>query len=256
MIRFLDFLRKIFPWCVRHYNRLQINGITNLPKKGSAIIAPNHSGGFDLDNFVLMSALEHFKTNNPARKRIWLCYWDKWAVEDPIWGALVQKFSPIPISLTGKGIPYNLVDKLIERGEFIAIMPEGHSASYREGYQIWKFYPGVIKLHLKYKIPIIPTACLGFSKAIPILSNKYNSDEVPPWENEVFFPISFPRKLIIHFGKPIMFEDYFDQEVDKTVMFKLANIVRQKVKETISIYRIGISRKNPFGKKRKSLKIR
>ena len=165
MIRFFDFLRKFFPWWMRVYHRLEIRGIENLPKEGSAVIAPNHSGSFDLDNFSIMSALEHFKTRNPARKRIWLCYWDKWAVEEPMWAPWVQKFSPIPINLQGKGIPFRLVDKIVQRGELIAIMPEGTSATIQEGYRIWKFYPGVIRLHLRYKIPIIPTACIGFVKA-------------------------------------------------------------------------------------------
>jgi len=247
--RFGDWLRKIHPWWLRHYHRLEVRGIENLPKNGSAVIAPNHSGGLDLDNFCIMSALEHFKTTNPARKRIWLCYWDLWAVESPPFSSWVQKFSPIPISMTGKGIPYPLVEKIIERGELIAIMPEGHSAALYEGYRLWKFYPGVIKLHLRYRIPIIPTAMIGFVIAAPIFSNRYNSEKVPPWEKETMFLLAFPRKLIVHFGKPIMFEDYFNQEVDKATMYKLANKVRAKVKETISIYREGVSWTNPHGKK-------
>ena len=129
MIRFWEWLRKIFPWFVRYYNRLEIHGIENLPTSGSAIIAPNHSGGLDYDNFSLMSALDHFKSSDPRRRRIWLCYWDYWAIGDNIWSKWVQKFSPIPINLEGKGIPYRLVDKLVERGELMAIMPEGHSAA-------------------------------------------------------------------------------------------------------------------------------
>ena len=250
--RFGDWLRKAFPWWIRHYHRLEVRGINNLPKTGSAIIAPNHSGGLDLDNFTLMSALEHFSTSNQARKRIWLCYWDLWAVESPPFSSWVQKFSPIPISVTGKGIPYPLVDKLVERGELIAIMPEGHSAALYEGYRLWKFYPGVIKLHLRYKIPIIPTANIGFVVAAPIFSNRYNAKKIPPWEKETVFPIALPRKLIIHFGKPIMFEDYFDKDVDKTTMFKLASIVRDKVAETISLYKEGVSWNSPHGKKRKN----
>ena len=53
----------------------------------------------------------------------------------------------------------------------------------------------------------------------------------------------------IHFGKPISFNDYFDKDIDKKMMYKLARIVKENVKETIQIYRKDISIKNPYGKK-------
>lgn len=252
IIRFWDWLRRFFPWWVRYYNRFEVRGIENLPNKGSAIIAPNHSGGLDLDNFCLMSALEQFKDNQPTRKRIWLCYWDKWAVGDNSWSSWVQKFTPIPINLTGKGIPYQIVDKLVSRGELIAMMPEGHSAALHEGYRLWKFYPGVIKLHLRYQIPIIPTASIGFVKAAPIITHQYNPKLIPPWEKELMLPFIFPFKLILHFGKPITFENYFNQDVDKETMLKLANDVKRKVKKMISLYRKDVSWATPYGKKVKN----
>lgn len=244
-------LRKVLPWFIRYYNRLEVKGIKNLPKIGSAIIAANHSGGLDLDNFCLMSALEHLKTNNKKRKRIWLCYHDIWASDDNIWGKFVSQFSPIPISLTGGGIPYDLVDKIVNRGEIIAIMPEGCSASLKDGYLLWKFYPGVIKLHLRYKIPIIPTAMIGFMDAAPRFPSNYHPEKIPLWEHERMIPFIFPRKLIIHFGKSISFKDYFDvnlyKKIEKKTMYNLARIVRKKVKDTINIYRANISKNNPLG---------
>jgi len=251
-MNFLQFLRRLFPWFVRHYNRLEVRGIHNLPKKGSAVIAPNHSGGFDWDNFSLMSALDHFKTNNPARKRIWLCYWDVYSVETPIFAPWVQQFSPIPVSLTGKGIPYDLTDKIVKRGELMAIMPEGHSASIKEGYQLWKFYPGAIKLHLRYKIPLIPTAIIGMVRAAPIWGSDYNPKSVPPWESERFMPFVLPRKMIIHFGKPVFFDKYYDMDVDKATQYKLASELRKEARKVISIYRKGTSIRNPYGKKVKN----
>ncbi|MBD3337486.1 MAG: hypothetical protein GF353_00165 [Candidatus Lokiarchaeota archaeon] len=250
--RFSELLRKFFPWWIRHYNRLEIRGFKNLPISGSAIIAPNHSGAWDLDNFCLMSALEHFKTSNPQRKRIWLCYWDKWCVGDNLWSRWVQKFSPIPISMMGAGISYELVDLIVKRGELIAIMPEGHSAALYEGYRLWKFYPGVIKLHLKYKIPVIPTAMIGFVKASPFYSNRYNPKKIPPWDREVMAPILFPFKLIIHFGRPLYFEEFYEETLDKSEFYDLANKVKFEVQKLISKYREKVSWTNPYGKRKKN----
>jgi len=69
MHRILQKWRESFPWWVRRYHRLQIRGLSHLPKQGSAIIAANHSGGFDLDNFWIMSLFDHIKVINPARKQ-------------------------------------------------------------------------------------------------------------------------------------------------------------------------------------------
>ena len=243
IMRFWDWLRKIFPWWIRYYNRFEVKGMENIPLRGSAIIAPNHSGGLDFDNFCLMSALEQFELEDPARKRIWLCYWDKWSIGDNLWSHWVQKFSPIPISLTGQGIPYKLVDKIVEKGELIAMMPEGHSASIKEGYKLWKFYPGVIKLHLRYKIPIIPTAAIGFVEAAPIIFNYYNPRKIPPWEKELMVPFILPRKIFFHFGKPIIYKRYFDQDPNKQILFRLAEDLRKEVKKVIALHKKSTSRR-------------
>jgi 1-acyl-sn-glycerol-3-phosphate acyltransferase len=248
MIRFWEWLRNFFPWFVKYYNRLELRGIENLPQNSSAIIAPNHSGGLDYDSFSLMSSLDRIKSTSYQGKRIWLCFWDIWSIGNNPWASWVQKFTPIPINLEGEGIPFKLVDKLVEKGELIAIMPEGHSAAIQEGYRLWKFYPGVIRLHLRYKIPIIPTASIGFVQASPILAHRYNPKKIPPWEKELMVPFILPRKLIFHFGEPIMFEDYFNKEVPKKQMYYLAYNVKKEVKNLISKYYKNVSYINPYGK--------
>lgn len=232
----LSFLRQIFPKWMRYYHQLEIKGIQNLPKDQSTIIAPNHSGGWDWDNLCLMSLLDHIPNPQEHRKRIWLCYWDRWAVQAGAFSRWVQQFSPIPINLEGKGIPYRLVDKIVQRKELIAIMPEGHSASIHEGYSLWRFYPGVIKLHLRYQIPIIPTAMIGFVHTAPIVSIQYNPHLVPSWEKEVMIPPIFPKKLKVIFGEPFEFKDEYDKDHTKSDLYALASQVRTKVKKLIQIH--------------------
>ncbi len=237
VLHIYDFMRILFPKWVKYYNRFELKGLENLPKSGSAIIAPNHSGGWDWDNLCLMSAFDHVKTSRKDRKRIWLLYWDLWSRDIYYFARWVQRFSPIPISLTGKPLPYSLIDQVVKRGELLAIMPEGHSASIHEGYSLWRFYPGVIKLHLRYKIPIIPTACIGFVECAPIVSVKYNPNIKPPFEKEVMIPPVFPRKLLIHFGSPLSFPKYFGKDPSKEEMNLMLNRVRTEVKLLISKYR-------------------
>lgn len=243
-----DVLRKIIPFWLRYYHRMQVTGISNLPKENSAIIAGNHSGGFDLDNFAIMSALEHFSHLPLHRRRIWECYHDRWAVDEYLWARLVQRFSPIPINLDGKGFPYPLIDRIVHRKELIAIMPEGHSASVHEGYLLWKFYPGVIRLHLRYEIPIIPTAFIGFITASPIVATRYVPEVVPPWKDEVMIAPLLPRRLGIHFGNQLEFHEYYGQSISKAKQYELAAIVREHVKKEIVKYRKNVDKTHPLGK--------
>ena len=258
------FLRKAIPFTARYWNRLEIRGLNNIATPGSKLLAVNHGGGWDYDNFTIMSALDYVTTSNPARKHIWLYAWDKWCDStsgfEGAWSDIYRKFSAIPIHIEKKGkppIPWQMVANIVKKGELMVICPEGHSAALYEGYRLWRFYPGVIKIHLRYKVPILPTAMIGFVQSVPMLANRYNPDAVPPWEDERMlpFPIPFPwHKLIIHIGEPLSFPEYFGKEISKAKQFELANIVKEKVRGLISQYRSGVDKDHPMGFKIKSLK--
>jgi len=241
-------VRKIFPWCVKYYHRLEIHGLENLPCSGSAIIAPNHSGGLDYDNFCLMSVFDTFPLKHPLRRKLWLLYDDRSVVPRNLWTRWVRHFTPLPVNLTHKrGINYPLVDKAVARGDWIGIMPEGHTAAVYEGYRLWRFFPGVIKLHLRYKIPIIPTAMIGFVKAAQKVTQIYDPQKVPSFSHQTYLPLIIPRKLIIHFGTPLQFPEYYGQTLDKADLFQLAGKVRKAVRSEISRYIPHASWKFPYG---------
>jgi 1-acyl-sn-glycerol-3-phosphate acyltransferase len=247
MIYLGDFFRKLTPWWMKYYHRLELKGLENLPKSGSAILAGNHGGGFDYDNFGLMTAFETLPLASEYRRRVWLLYDDRSVTPKNLWTSWVRKFTPIPVSLTNGGIPYRLLDKVVNKGDWIAIMPEGHSAAIYEGYRLWKFFPGVIRLHLRYKIPIIPTANIGFMTAVQKIGQVYHPDRVPAFTNQIYLPLIFPTKIIIDFGPPISFPEYFDCELDKPTLFNLAAEVRKRVRIQIQKYFPGASWKYPYG---------
>jgi 1-acyl-sn-glycerol-3-phosphate acyltransferase len=259
---FLKTFRKAIPFIARHWNRYEIRGLENIASDGSKLLAINHSGGWDYDNFLIMSALDHIKTENTARKKIWLFAMDTWCDStdgfEGLWSNLYRPFYTIPIDVEKKKkepIPWNKVDKIVDKGELMCICPEGHGAALYEGYRLWKFYPGVIKIHLKYKIPIIPCAHIGPIIASPMFSNKYDPNERYPWVSEMPSPIPFilPYKIFLHIGKPIYFQDYYDKEISKEKMFELASIVRGKVAEIISLYRKNVTDDNVMGFKNKQM---
>ncbi len=259
---FLKGFRKAIPFIARYWNHYEIRGLEHIASPGSKVLAINHGGGWDYDNFLIMSALDYVRTNNPARKCIWLFAWDKWCDSttgfEGIWSDLYRQYSAIPIHIEKKGkppIPWEKVDEIVQRGELMVMCPEGHSAARYEGYRLWKFYPGVIKVHLRYRIPIIPAAHIGPTEVLPILNNKYDPNQVPPWIHEKIFPFPLPapQKMILHLGAPITFEEYYGKTVDNATLFKLAAQVRTKVAELIAMYRHGVTWEHPYGTKVKEM---
>ncbi len=256
---FTKFFRRYIPFLARYWNHYEIRGLEHIASPGSKLLAINHGGGWDYDNFLIMSALDYVRSNNPARKRIWLFAWDKWCEStegfEGLWSNLYRPFTVIPIHVEKDGkkppIPWDLVDEIVERGELMVICPEGHSAARREGYRLWRFYPGVIKVHLRYQIPIIPTGHIGVLQALPMMRSSYDPSLVPPWTQEMPFPIPFPlpHKIFLHLGTPMTFSEHYGRAVDKATMYRLADRVRTEVAGIVGQYRANVSETNPYGVK-------
>ncbi len=212
------------------YNRLKVIGIENIPE-GPAIIAPNHSGGFDLD-IVAISDCCH-----PTRA-IEVLIMDEWHYINSLWGKYWVA-SGIPLWLKG-GIRWQYINPYLHaKGSqfpgLVCIFPEGQSGLFHRRHVINQFFPGVVRIALKYKVPIVPTTTIGFHKINPILSE--NRPEHGPPEPSSMAPIPLPFKAKIEFGKPFELDEYYDKKITKEEEWWIANnIIRPKVAKLRSKY--------------------
>ena len=212
------------------YNRLKVGGVENIPE-GPAIITPNHSGGFDLD-IVAISHCCH-----PTRD-IEVLIMDRWHYITSTWGKYWTA-SGIPLWLRG-GLRWQYINPYLhEKGSqypgLVCMFPEGQSGLFHRRHLINKFFPGVVRIALKYEVPIVPTATVGFHKISPILNEK-RPEHGPP-KPTMMLPIPLPFKAKIEFGKPFELDEYYGQELTKEEEWWIANnIIRKKVAKIRSKY--------------------
>ncbi len=220
----------LFGQYLKFYHRLEVKAVENIPK-GAAVIAANHSGGYDLD-IVVISDFCH-----PSRE-IQVLIMDKYHYMYSMWGRYWVA-SGIPLWLSG-GIRWQYINPYLDKKGskypgLVCMFPEGHSGLFQKREILNKFFPGVVRIALKYKVPIIPTATYGFQRAIPILK-EYPQEHGPP-DPILFSLIPFPVKLIVEFGEPIKLNDYYNMKLTKEEEYWIANeIIRPKVAQLRAKY--------------------
>ncbi len=220
----------LFSQYFKYFHRLEVRGLENIPK-GAALIAPNHTGGYDMD-IVAISHCCH-----PTRE-IQVLIMDKYHYLNSAWGRYWVA-GGIPLWLTG-GIRWQYINPYLhKKGSqypgLVCMFPEGQSGLFQLRHVLHKFFPGIVRIALKYKVPIVPVASLGFHRAIPIFK-EYKQDHGPP-DPILFSPISFPFKLKIEFGEPFELDKYYDQPLTKEEEWWIANhIIRLKVAKLLSKY--------------------
>jgi len=202
---------------LRVWHRFEVIGLENIPD-GPALIAANHGGGFDLD---IMALGDCCHPTRPIHTLIDV----NWHFLNHWWGRYFIG-GGIPLWTRG-GIRWEYLDPYLKPGGgqypgLVAIFPEGHSGTFRNRHVLWPFFPGVVRIAVKYRVPIVPTAMIGFHYAVPILTEK-NRDHGP---NDIFFlPFAFPAKLKAEFGKPFELTEYYDKSLSRSEEFQIANEV-------------------------------
>jgi 1-acyl-sn-glycerol-3-phosphate acyltransferase len=156
----------------RCYFRIEFRGAEGVPTEGPVIIAPNH-----------VSYLDPIWVSLPVGRRLRYMTWDRmFAV--PVLGPLMRAFGAFPVKVeTGDRAALRLSLTHLRSGGALMVFPEG-SRSRTGGTQPFK--PGVIRLALDTRAPIVPVTIIGGYRAFS------------PWHR---FPR--PRKVSIIFHAPL-----------------------------------------------------
>lgn len=151
-----------FETLYRRWFRVSVEGVDQLPAEGRALVVANHSGTLPWDGVMLKLAvrLEH------ARKREL-----RWLAEDfvfhmPFLGAFMNRIGAV------RACQEN-AERLLAQQKLVAVFPEGvHGLGklYRHRYQLQRFgRGGYVKLALRTRTPIFPTAIIGAEETHPLL---------------------------------------------------------------------------------------
>jgi 1-acyl-sn-glycerol-3-phosphate acyltransferase len=179
--------------CDRYF-RTQSSGVEHVPRSGRAILVANHGGALPIDAALLCFDVDR------ATGRIVRPIADRFVPSLPLISTWFARIGAVVGSHANVG-------HLLERGELIAIWPEGAAGiakPVRERYQMKQWRVGHAELALRYRAPIVPVAILGSEESWPVLGRitRFRRFGVP------FLPVPltpFPLPLRHHivYGTPI-----------------------------------------------------
>jgi 1-acyl-sn-glycerol-3-phosphate acyltransferase len=219
--------RSYFRWYFRLYHRLEVSGVENIPD-GAALVIANHSGGFDLD-IIALSQFAH-----PERPIHALIAQD-WHYLNSPWGRYYVG-SGIPLWTRG-GIRWDYIDPYLDGNGshypgLVAIYPEGNSSTFSRRHVLGTFFPGVVRIALRYRVPIVPAAMIGFCNASPIF---WEIERDHTANDAICPPFALPVKLKIEFGAPLDLSDYYGVRLSREEEYWVANeVVRPRLAELLS----------------------
>lgn len=210
---------------MRKYFRLETEGIENIPKRGAAVIIPNHSGysGFD----AMLLSHEIFRGANRIPRVMTHHLW--FLTETTAIPA--QKMGFIEAS-TENGI------RLLKKNNIVVLFPEGESGNFKptlERYQLQEFKRGFIRMALKTQAPLVPTLILGAEETHINLSQlkftKFLKGTVLPLPLNI---LPLPVKWKIKFLEPIKLPYKPEAAEDTELVREIAQEIQEKMQKALN----------------------
>ncbi|MEP6858970.1 MAG: lysophospholipid acyltransferase family protein [Deltaproteobacteria bacterium] len=178
------------------YFRVSSSGIEHVPASGPTIVIANHGGILPID--AAMLCLDLLLRTDPPRVPRALA--DHFVASLPIVGTL---FARLGVVMGTRGN----ARRLLERGELLAIWPEGVSGpakpfSHRYELQAWR--TGFAELALRYHAKVIPAAIVGAEESWPMIAKLAGVHALHiPYLPIPATPLPLPAHFHIRYGEPI-----------------------------------------------------
>lgn len=163
--------------------RIKVVGKENMPRKGGVIVAINHRSNWDV---VVAGAVSPRQLGYMAKAELF---------NNKLFGALIKALGAFPVQ-RGKG-DIGAIKAALTRlrdGETVAMFPEGRRVKENEKVTA---KPGAVMIAHKAKVPVVPVK----------ISGKYR----------------FMSKLTVTFGKPVTYENLYEEKLTVEQLGSLAN---------------------------------
>jgi len=233
-------LRPLLEFFYRRYWRVQTDGLEHIPRAGAALLVGNHSGGIPLDGAMIVAAID---LEHPQHRVVRFLY-DRFVAAMPLMGQLYNRMGSVLAS-------FDNARRLLEMGEVVGIFPEG-VAGVAKGiwhrYELQPFHSGFVRLSLKLRVPIIPTAVVGAEETYPVIGKWEHLGPLKQLLNVPYVPVTplfpwlgalgmvpLPTRWHIRFGAPIRFyaETRLRRPPSRATAAKLAERVRRHVQAMV-----------------------
>lgn len=209
---------------VRKYFRVEIEGLENIPRKGPALITPNHSGYMGID----AALLAHILTQNAKRiPRI---------LTHHFW--FLTKTTALPAQKMGftEATYQNGLEEL-KKHHLVVIFPEGEAGNFKptqQMYELQEFRRGFVRMALETGAPIVPCIVIGAEESQINLSNlkltKFLKGLVIPLPLNV---IPLPVKWKIKFLEPIELPYGKKAAKDMNLIREISDEIQEKMQDAL-----------------------
>lgn len=216
------YLPHLFMTLMDKYFRLEIYGKENIPKKGRALICPNHSGfaGFD----AMLLSHEIFKHIHRVPRTLTHHLWFK----TEFTSSSAHKLGYIEAS-TENG------EKELKKNHLLIIFPEGEDGNFKptnKAYQLQKFKTGMVRMALSTNAPIVPTLIIGAEEThINLKKINFGKDISFPLPFNVF---PFPIKWKMVFLPPIDLTEFKKYQSDKKWIKQKTNEIQNLMQSNLN----------------------
>ena len=211
---------------MKTYFRVQVEGAENLPRRGPALVTPNHSGVSGFDAMVLQHEITRASGRYPR------------VLTHHLW--FLNKTTSIPAhklgfieATTDNGI------KALNKNQIVMLFPEGEYGNFKpssKAYQLQEFKRGFIRMALMTGTPIIPTLILGAEETHVNLSRlkltKFLRGVVLPLPLNL---IPLPSKWKIIFLEPVVLPYEKEAADDRELVRELADDLQEKMQERLNL---------------------
>jgi len=180
----------------------KVNGLENVPKKSTFILAANHASYMDhlIITSIIISHLDkkvHFLAKKEHFENFFEGAWHRYA------GAI-----PLDRQSGGKKALKQAI-KVLKEGKIIAIYPEGTRSLTGK---LQKAKTGVARLALLSKAPALPIGLIGTFEILP--KGKY----IPKF-----------KKAAMNIGKPMHFPEYYNKKINKRILREVTTKIMKEI---------------------------
>lgn len=241
---FYPMLRPLY----RHWFRVEVRGIENIPADGGALVVSNHSGTVAMDSLMVQLAIHD---EHPAHRTMRSLGADL-VFQTPVVGTIARRSGSTLATRED-------AERLFARGELVGVFPEGFKGTgkpFSERYKLQRFgRGGFVAAALAAGVPIVPCSVVGAEEIAPILGNMSTlaralglpyAPITPtfPWLGPLGL-VPLPSKWIIEFGEPVPTDGHEPGAAeDPMLVFDLTDQVRETIQQTL--YTLLMQRRSVF----------
>jgi 1-acyl-sn-glycerol-3-phosphate acyltransferase len=219
-------LEKIMMFLYKKYWRVTTEGLKNIPNEGRALIVSNHSGVLPFDGAMIATAIYKF---HPAER------YTRFMIED--WFGRLPFASEFMTAVGQVRACQENAERLLRQEQLVGVFPEGikgMAKGFKNRYNLARFgRGGVIRLAIRTRAPVIPTAVVGAEEIYIVLGyanwlgKMFGMPLFPlsatfPWLGPLGF-IPLPTKWYIQFGSVIRYDEYDESALNDNVIINRLN---------------------------------